>query len=266
MLLRFTFHGSHFTVLSSPHIELTDGQDDGLQQIDVGRERGHEHGGLGEFIHGHHRLGVLPLGARLPALDEGVAGVEAAADDAVVPAFEGRDLGALRLEIERSIPTVGRMPVYNASVEASAEPRLAELEMLATRLGVRPESYDGKWTYQLGSLGGGNHFIELVTDRPPVAVRLAGRDDYRVRVGNYRVVYAIDDEAVRAGGAVRMASGGVPAGARTRTRIRAFLWRHLPAQRGRSTPAEVANDDNARDLSRRLSQSRQPAASRMHPP
>jgi mRNA interferase RelE/StbE len=25
-------------------------------------------------------------------------------------------------------------------------------------------------------------------------VKLAGRDDYRIRVGDYRVVYAVDDE------------------------------------------------------------------------
>lgn len=31
--------------------------------------------------------------------------------------------------------------------------------------------------------------------RPHGAARLAGRDDYRIRVGDYRIVYAIDDEA-----------------------------------------------------------------------
>jgi mRNA interferase RelE/StbE len=29
--------------------------------------------------------------------------------------------------------------------------------------------------------------------RPPGATKLAGRGDYRVRVGDYRVVYAVDD-------------------------------------------------------------------------
>ena len=34
----------------------------------------------------------------------------------------------------------------------------------------------------------------LVHDpRPPGAVKLAGRDDYRIRVGDYRIVYAVDD-------------------------------------------------------------------------
>lgn len=32
-----------------------------------------------------------------------------------------------------------------------------------------------------------------VNPRPPEVVKLAGRDDYRVRVGDYRIVYAIDD-------------------------------------------------------------------------
>lgn len=30
--------------------------------------------------------------------------------------------------------------------------------------------------------------------RPPSVVKLAGRDDYRVRVGDYRLVHAVDDE------------------------------------------------------------------------
>lgn len=29
--------------------------------------------------------------------------------------------------------------------------------------------------------------------RPRGAVKLAGRDDFRIRVGDYRIVYAVDD-------------------------------------------------------------------------
>ena len=29
--------------------------------------------------------------------------------------------------------------------------------------------------------------------RPEGSVKLAGRDDYRIRIGDYRIVYAIDD-------------------------------------------------------------------------
>ena len=32
-----------------------------------------------------------------------------------------------------------------------------------------------------------------VDPRPPGAVKLAGRDDFRIRVGDYRIVYAVDD-------------------------------------------------------------------------
>ena len=37
----------------------------------------------------------------------------------------------------------------------------------------------------------------MVSEQAPVypdAVKLAGRDDYRIRVGDYRIVYALDDE------------------------------------------------------------------------
>jgi mRNA interferase RelE/StbE len=29
--------------------------------------------------------------------------------------------------------------------------------------------------------------------RPPGAIKLAGRDDFRIRVGDHRIVYAVDD-------------------------------------------------------------------------
>jgi mRNA interferase RelE/StbE len=30
--------------------------------------------------------------------------------------------------------------------------------------------------------------------RPPGTIKLAGRDNYRIRVGDYRIVYAVDDD------------------------------------------------------------------------
>lgn len=38
--------------------------------------------------------------------------------------------------------------------------------------------------------------IDALADdpRPRGAAKLAGRDDYRVRVGDYRVIYAVDDD------------------------------------------------------------------------
>ena len=32
-----------------------------------------------------------------------------------------------------------------------------------------------------------------INPRPPGAAKLAGRGDFRIRVGDYRIVYAVDD-------------------------------------------------------------------------
>jgi len=42
--------------------------------------------------------------------------------------------------------------------------RVDELHDLAERAGFRPENYALNWAYQLGSLGSGNHFIEVTAD------------------------------------------------------------------------------------------------------
>jgi len=74
------------------------------------------------------------------------------------------DLKAMRIGIERRVPCVGRMPVYNSKIQPTAEPRIAELKELASKLGADPEKFDKNWERQLGSLGGGNHFIEITID------------------------------------------------------------------------------------------------------
>ena len=74
----------------------------------------------------------------------------------------GRDLGALREQIERAIPlSAGR---DNRRIVATAEPRIAELEELAEKNEFDPARYAGHWRNQLGSLGSGNHFIEVSVD------------------------------------------------------------------------------------------------------
>jgi len=76
--------------------------------------------------------------------------------------FEGRDLAPLREAIERAVPlSAGHQ---NRKVVATAEPRVAELEALAETAGFDPAQYAGNWRLQLGSLGSGNHFIEVSTD------------------------------------------------------------------------------------------------------
>jgi tRNA-splicing ligase RtcB len=71
-------------------------------------------------------------------------------------------LSELRQQIERAVPLSAG--AYNRKVVATAEPRVAELEQLAAASGFDPAGYTGKWTLQLGSLGSGNHFIEVSLD------------------------------------------------------------------------------------------------------
>jgi tRNA-splicing ligase RtcB (3'-phosphate/5'-hydroxy nucleic acid ligase) len=69
------------------------------------------------------------------------------------------DPAAVRVGIERRIPmSAGN---NNRSLSDSAARRVKELESLATR---DYSGIDPTWKLQLGTLGGGNHFIELATD------------------------------------------------------------------------------------------------------
>ncbi|HEY9357077.1 MAG TPA: RtcB family protein [Arthrobacter sp.] len=73
-----------------------------------------------------------------------------------------RDRKRLREDIERAIPlSAGH---NNRSVQATAEPRIAGLKKLAAKAGFNPAQYVEKWELQLGSLGSGNHFIEVSAD------------------------------------------------------------------------------------------------------
>ena len=68
----------------------------------------------------------------------------------------------MREQIERAIPlSAGR---YNKKVVATAEPRIAELTKLAEDALFDPAKYAGNWQLQLGTLGSGNHFIEVTVD------------------------------------------------------------------------------------------------------
>ncbi|MFD1713856.1 RtcB family protein [Amnibacterium flavum] len=74
----------------------------------------------------------------------------------------GSTLRDLREQIERAIPLSAGS--NNRKVVATAEPCVAELERLAEQSGFDPASYAGAWRLQLGSLGSGNHFIEVSVD------------------------------------------------------------------------------------------------------
>jgi tRNA-splicing ligase RtcB len=106
---------------------------------------------------------VIPtLGAIMPAavgVDIG-CGMIAVQTQFTRADLAGRNLAELREQIERSIPlSAGR---DNRKIVATAEPRVAELEALAEDFD--PSKYARHWRNQLGSLGSGNHFIEVSVD------------------------------------------------------------------------------------------------------
>ncbi len=67
------------------------------------------------------------------------------------------DLSKLRASIERSVPmSAGR---FNNKISESAQIRIEELENTP-----HTDKVTGNWHQQLGTLGGGNHFIEICLD------------------------------------------------------------------------------------------------------
>ncbi|MCS5721410.1 RtcB family protein [Herbiconiux sp. CPCC 203407] len=77
-------------------------------------------------------------------------------------AGDPKGLAELREQIERAIPlSAGGV---NRKVVESAEPRIRELEALAEAAGFDPDARAKRWRLQLGSLGSGNHFIEVSAD------------------------------------------------------------------------------------------------------
>jgi tRNA-splicing ligase RtcB len=104
---------------------------------------------------------------------------------AVIPAAVGVDIGcgmiavrtqyelgdlpprgryrALREAVERAVPlSAGR---YNkGSYDEGTDARVADLEQAAAAAGFDPAQHAANWRLQLGSLGSGNHFIEVSLD------------------------------------------------------------------------------------------------------
>ena len=102
---------------------------------------------------------------------------------AIIPAAVGVDIGCGMIAV-RTQYTAGDLPAdrkplreaieeeiplspgnYNTYVrDYRMETRLDELTTYAARQGVVPEDFARNWRMQLGSLGGGNHFIEVSLD------------------------------------------------------------------------------------------------------
>ncbi len=109
---------------------------------------------------------VIPtIGAVIPAavgVDIG-CGMIAARTVFTAGDIAGKDLSLLRKSLEAAIPlSAGN---YNRSLNRYpfTMERLRRLERLAAERGV-DLSHSPRWKEQLGSLGGGNHFIELCVD------------------------------------------------------------------------------------------------------
>ncbi|MBA2696603.1 MAG: RtcB family protein, partial [Actinobacteria bacterium] len=109
---------------------------------------------------------VIPTqGAIIPA----AVGVDIGCGmDAVRTQFTGArlrasgSLGSLRQSVERAVPLSAG--VYNTALTATAARRVESLEELADQAEFEPDDIVGNWRLQLGSLGSGNHFIEISVD------------------------------------------------------------------------------------------------------
>jgi tRNA-splicing ligase RtcB (3'-phosphate/5'-hydroxy nucleic acid ligase) len=107
---------------------------------------------------------VIPtIGAIIPAavgVDIG-CGMQAVRTQYHRDDLTGR-LSDLRESIERTVPlSAGK---YNHHVADSARDRIEELTKLAEKAEFDPSAYARNWDVQLGSLGSGNHFIEVTAD------------------------------------------------------------------------------------------------------
>ncbi|UFS59109.1 RtcB family protein [Subtercola endophyticus] len=115
---------------------------------------------------------VIPtLGAVMPAavgvdIDIGCGMIavrtQFTASDVDARVTAGAPLRELREQIERAIPLSAGGK--NNKIVATAVPRVEELRTLATESGFDPASYVREWERQLGTLGSGNHFIEVSLD------------------------------------------------------------------------------------------------------
>ncbi|MDQ4055648.1 MAG: RtcB family protein [Actinomycetota bacterium] len=130
------------------------------------------------FIHPH--LALMPdahlglgatVGSVIPTLG------------AIIPAAVGVDIGCGMIAV-RTQASLGELPTDRRRVREAIEHavplnvgaanrqvsrdhtrrRLARLRDLADQAGFDPAAYAGKWEGQLGSLGSGNHFIEITVD------------------------------------------------------------------------------------------------------
>jgi tRNA-splicing ligase RtcB len=130
---------------------------------------------------------------------------------AIIPAAVGVDIGCgmiavrtplkradvsnpalVRAGIERRVPmSAGK---FNSRLTDTAAERVKALETLASTEKANPDQYDKSWRLALGTLGGGNHFIELAEDTEGTvwATLHSGSRGVGNRIGNHYIKFAQD--------------------------------------------------------------------------
>ncbi|WP_367129020.1 RtcB family protein [Saccharothrix sp. HUAS TT1] len=108
---------------------------------------------------------VIPtLGAIIPAavgVDIG-CGMIAVRTQFTADDFRSRPLAGLRVAIENAVPlSAGK---YNTRLTGTARDRVDALAARAEQARFEPRDYAANWQLQLGTLGSGNHFIEVTLD------------------------------------------------------------------------------------------------------
>lgn len=113
-----------------------------------------------------------------------------------------KDLPKLRASIERSIPMSAG--VFNRKITESAQRRIEELEKLSEEgdWGSSVIHYDKispNWREQLGTLGGGNHFVEVCLDENYVVwlTLHSGSRGIGNKIGNMYIEMAQDSGLLR---------------------------------------------------------------------
>ncbi len=102
-----------------------------------------------------------------------------------------KDLHEIRLGIERRIPmSAGK---FNSNVTGSAQLRVQELKNLADK-DYNKEFGTTSWEHQLGTLGGGNHFIEVCLDESDTVWLTvhSGSRGIGNKIGNFYIAKAQD--------------------------------------------------------------------------
>lgn len=114
---------------------------------------------------------VIPtLGVVMPAavgVDIGCGMAAVRTDWTLERVLDHGNLPGLRLAVQDRVPV--SPGVYREELSGTAAERVRKLETSATQNSVDPDRYSGRgpqadWRFQLGSLGGGNHFIEVCAD------------------------------------------------------------------------------------------------------